>query len=48
MSGVSRAGQREWDQMNAENAKAAQTSTTGGRPVVTNGNTGRGSSSTTR
>lgn len=44
MSGAGRAGDREWERMNAENAEAAKNSTTGGRPVVTNGNTGRGQS----
>ena len=40
---MNRAEQAEWDRMNAENAKAAQKSGTG-RPVVTQGNTGRGQS----
>lgn len=41
--GLSRTEQAEWDRMNRENAEAARTSGNG-RPVVTNGNTGRGQS----
>lgn len=46
---MNRTERAEWDRMNNENSAAAKTSgTANGRPVVTQGNTGRGQSNTSK